>query len=261
LFFVNTVLILIPAVWFGYQPLLRFAAGILVIASEPQPADAIVVLGGGEPGRAREAVDLYRAKMAHYVVVTAEPPAMAPDQMEELRELGIELAESNENYLRILRGMGVPEENTIRMEPYVADTIDELRAVRELCRKRSWKSVLIVTSNYHTRRTRLISRYVLEPVVQATVIGARYGGIDRNDWWTKTGQVRTFLIEFQKLVAYTFYIWPGILWTAPDDTKPSSISSEFPGSLSMPVFLPGSSYPDGVFAFASLPQVWRHRSG
>jgi hypothetical protein len=163
---------------------------------------------------------------------------MDAKNINELREHGVELAQSNENYLRVLRGMGVPDGRIVVLEDYAVDTLDELGKVRDLCLKRSWKSLLVVTSNDHTRRTRLTTRYVFEPDVHTTVIGSKYGGIHRQDWWKNTGDVRTFLIEFQKLVAYTLYIWPKTLWKNPGGTKLSRISSAFPGSSSTWDFSP-----------------------
>jgi hypothetical protein len=180
---------------------------------------------------------------------------MDPAGMAELKQHGIELVQSNENYLRILHGMGVPSERTVLITEFAADTFEELRRVRQLSAERRWSSILIVTSNYHTRRTRLIAQYVLEPEVRTEVIPSRYGGIDRENWWRNTGELRTFLIEFQKLVAYTLYIWPGSLWTNPDDTKPSNMSSAFPGSFWMLSFSLTSSSPVGVSEFVTSRQA------
>jgi uncharacterized SAM-binding protein YcdF (DUF218 family) len=234
LFLVNFVLILIPLTYLGYKPLLRYTPKILMMNNQPQPADAIVVLAGGEPGRALGAVDLYRAKMARYVVVTTEEPPLPPAELQDLQQQGIVLVQSYENYVRILQGMGVPAGNIIRIESYVEDTFDELKKVRELCEKRHWTNVLVVTSNYHSRRAQLAADYVLGPSIHAVVITSKYGGISTDDWWTHAGHVRTFLIEFQKLVAYTFYIWPRMVWTKQSDTIPSNTSSVLPGFFSTP---------------------------
>ena len=40
LFFLNSVLLIIPLVYFGYQPLLRHMASIIIRDSEPKKADA-----------------------------------------------------------------------------------------------------------------------------------------------------------------------------------------------------------------------------
>ena len=208
LFILNTLLILIPLAYFGYQPLLRFSTILLIVNEEPQPSDAIVILGGGEPGRAAEAAELFRANMAPRVVITTETSS---EEFDEFRRKGITLFQGYENYLRVLNGMGVPNEKIIRIETPSEDSFDEVRHIREMCEKQNWKSVIIVTSNYHTRRSRLTARYILDPDIRFIVVAARSGGLTPENWWTRRGQIRTFLIEFQKLVAYALYIWPQLI--------------------------------------------------
>lgn len=211
LYFLNFVLISIPMVYFGYQPLLRASASILIIHETPAKSDAIAVLAGGEPGRPWEAADLYNRKLAPYVIVTHEPAgAEAEAEAEALQRHGIELADGRENYLRVLRGFGVPEDRIITVVHDTDDTLDEMIRIHELCEQRKWKSLIVVTSNYHTRRTRLIARYVLGPDTRFTVVGATHGGLGR-DWWKNHTDLRTFLIEFEKLVAYTIYLGPRII--------------------------------------------------
>jgi uncharacterized SAM-binding protein YcdF (DUF218 family) len=201
---------MIPLTYFGYRPLLRYTASI-IISSDPEPgiADAIVLLAGGEAGRAWGAADLYRDKFGSYVVVTVEP--VLPD-VAELRKMGIEMATGLDNNVRILRGLGVPEEKIIRVEPYVEDTFDELVHVGELAAEKHWKSLVIVTSNYHTRRTRLAAKYVFGGAFEFTVVSSRHGGLNQSGWWQNRRDVRTFLIEFEKLVAYSLYIWPRLIF-------------------------------------------------
>lgn len=209
LFILNTLLILIPLAYFGYQPLLRFSTILLIVNEKPKPSDAIVVLGGGEPGRAAEAAELFRANMAPRVLITTETSS---EEFDEYQRKGITLFQGYENYLRVLSGMGVPKEKIVRVETPSEDSFDEIRHIRELCEEMNWKSIIIVTSNYHTRRSRLTARYILDPDIRFIVVAARTGGISPENWWTRRGQVRTFLIEFQKLAAYGLYIWPQLIF-------------------------------------------------
>jgi len=229
LFYLNFVLLIIPLVYFGYQPLLRYMASMIIISdSEPKKADAIILLAGGEPGRAWGAADLYQEKVASYVVVTTEPLL---SDAKELRQAGIEIATGFDNNIRILRGLGVPQERIIRVEPDVEDTLDELVRVRELAAGKHWNSLVIVTSNYHTRRTRLTAKYIFGPPWEITVVGSKHGEFDPGRWWRTRRDSRTFLIEFEKLVAYTLYIGPRMLWTSLRSTNSSSISSASPVSF------------------------------
>ena len=91
IFFLNFLLILIPVTYFGFEPLLRYSASILIVDSQPQPSDAILLLSGGEPGRAWGAADLYKDKLAPYVLVTREP---VREDIQELRAAGVEVPTS-----------------------------------------------------------------------------------------------------------------------------------------------------------------------
>ncbi len=209
LFLVNFILLMIPVTYFGYRPLLRYSASAIIAESEPIKADAVVLLAGGEPGRAWGAADIYQQKLAPYVVLTREP---IRSDMVELQKRGIELSTGFDMNTRILRGLGVPQDAILRVEPFVRDTFDELTRVRELAQQKRWKSLIIVTSNYHTRRTRLVARYLLGSTIDFTVVGSRHGGLNRDAWWQRRDDVRTFVIEFEKLVAYTLYIWPRLIF-------------------------------------------------
>jgi uncharacterized SAM-binding protein YcdF (DUF218 family) len=228
LFVVNFVLFMIPVTYFGYQPLLRYSANFIIADSEPKKSDAILLLAGGEPGRAWGAADLYREQFGSHVILTVEPVG---SDVIALRQAGIEIGTGVDQNERILRGLGVPQENIVRVKPYVQDTYDELMRVRELCEEKRWKSLVIVTSNYHTRRTRLTAKYLLGPAVDVTVVASRHGGINPDEWWKTRNDVRTFLIEFEKLVAYTLYIGPRMLWTSQRSTNRSNTSSVLPDSL------------------------------
>jgi len=209
LFFLNLVLVMIPLAYFGYEPLLRYSTSLIMIDSQPHKADAIVLLSGGEPGRAWGAADLYRGQWAPYVVITQEPVF---SDTRELRRMGIEINTGGDNNLRILHGLGVPPDRIIRVESTVESTFDEMRRIRELVERKGWKSLLVVTSNYHTRRTRLIARYVFGRAVDIAVVSSNHGGMERQSWWKNRDDQRTFLIEFEKLVAYTLYIWPRMIF-------------------------------------------------
>jgi uncharacterized SAM-binding protein YcdF (DUF218 family) len=208
LFFLNFALFMIPVTYFGYRPLLRYSTSAIISSSEPKPADAIVVLAGGEPGRAWGAADLYTERMARYVVLTREP--IRPEII-ELRERGLEIPTAFEMNKYILHSLGVPDDAIVPVEPFVHDTFDELSRVHELAQQKHWKSLIILTSNYHTRRSRMVARYVFGNTTDFTVVASPHGGLNRDNWWNEREDVRTFLIEFEKLVAYTLYIWPRMI--------------------------------------------------
>ena len=183
--------------------LLVWSGTLLIAEAEPFPADAIVILGGGGPDRPREAADLFNDGLAPRVLITTEE---APDNYRELAELGIELVLPYENYLRVLNGFGVAEEDIVRIEDSSSESMDELLGVRRFAADRDWRRLIVVTSNYHSRRALLITDFVFDAEWQIAVIGSRYSEFRPNGWWREVRHVRTFLIEFQKLLAYELYL-------------------------------------------------------
>ena len=193
-----------------FVPELLVWSGTLLIADvEPFQADAIVILGGGGPDRAREAADLFNDGLAPRVVITREE---APDNYRELAELGIALVLPHENYLRVLNGFGVTDADIVRIEDTSSESMDELRGVRQFALDRGWSRLIVVTSNYHSRRALLITDYVFDAEWQIAVVGSRYSEFRPNGWWREVRHVRTFLIEFQKLLAYELYLRPRMLF-------------------------------------------------
>ena len=57
----------------------------------------------------------------------------------------------------------------------------------------------------------MVARYIFGKTMDVAVVASPHGGLNRENWWNERGDVRTFLIEFEKLVAYTLYIWPRMI--------------------------------------------------
>src|SRR5262249_25211300 len=73
-----------------------------------------------------------------------------------------------------------------------------------LIRQRNWRSVIVVTSNYHTRRARYIFRKVFPQTIEVYVASARDGDFDPDLWWTKRKSIKQLIRE---LVAMVVAFW------------------------------------------------------
>src|SRR5262249_10111016 len=154
---------------------------------------------------------------------------------EKARRDGVQLVLNYENYVRLLQGYGVPAVNIFRIESYIGDTLDEISRVRDFARAKGWTRLVIVTSSFHTRRARMVARYLLEPDIRVAVLPSHYDSFQPDAWWTSQAQMRTFSIELEKLITYSFYIWPRMLWKSHESTKPPSTSSAQPDLFSIQV--------------------------
>lgn len=167
----------------------------------PQSADAIFVLSGSMADRWLEGVDLWREKRAPIVVLS---PGNVDGAGAELRRRGLRMPTGSEIARDVMvRQLGVPEQAVEIMPGAVDNTAAEAEALRRLAIERGWRSVIVVTSLPHTRRTALAMRRTLDDAgVTVQVRASRYDAFDPQRWWRDRNSVRWIAAELPKLVAY-----------------------------------------------------------
>lgn len=196
------VAVLLAGLWMVSGPLLRAAGAFLVVDQPPRPADAIVVLSGSVPDRILEAVALYEGGYAPLIVLCREPENAG---YRELRARGATLPRIYELNLSVARQLGVPESAITVLERDAGSTFTEARVVLQYLADRGVRSILLVTSKYHTRRAGTIYRHLAGGTIEIVTRPARSGGFDADAWWRDRMSIRRVLIEYQKLVL--FHLW------------------------------------------------------
>ena len=174
------------------RPFMRLAGQLWVVDEPPEHADAIVVLSDDNyiGDRAAHAAELYRTGLAPQVVASGRllrPYAGIAEMMG-----------------RDLESRGVPAASIVRFPHRAANTREEAEALAGLVAGRGWKRVLVVTSNYHTRRTRFIFGRVFRPEVTVRVSAARDSEFDPSHWWeTRLGEK----FFFNELLGFAVAWW------------------------------------------------------
>jgi uncharacterized SAM-binding protein YcdF (DUF218 family) len=170
------------------RPLLRLAGEAWVVEDPLQQSDAVLLLGDDNffADRATRASELYRQKLAPMVVASGR----------RLRP-GAGIAELMEHDL-IERG--VPKDRIIRFPHDADNTREEAQALRTLVTEKNWHSVIVVTSNYHTRRARYIFQHVFPDSVTVRVASARDGEFDPEHWWENRKSLKEFTRELAGMV-------------------------------------------------------------
>ena len=183
------LVLLCAVVYVARHPIMRFTAESWIVNEPAAHADAILVLGDDNfyGDRATEAAQLFRQGVAPLVVASGR----------KLRP-GAGMSELIEHDL-IERG--VPKENVLRFPHDADNTREEAVALRRLAKEKEWKSVVVVTSNYHTRRVRYIFQKVFPSGVEVSVASARDGDFDPEHWWERRKSVKEFLGELVGMVA------------------------------------------------------------
>ena len=126
------------------------AARFLVVDVPLEHADAILVMSGARRVAERNhfAADVFRQGRAPRIILTNDLVAMGWDSQAQRNPLTYEWA------LRILKEDGVPADRIdVLMEP-VTGTYEELELVADYVKENQVHSLLVVTSAYHSRRTK-----------------------------------------------------------------------------------------------------------
>lgn len=176
------------------------AASFLVTRSELASADVVVLLSGAEDyqERAQHAAGLWYERRAPRILVTNDGtrgPWSEPAQ----RNLFFYERSVNE-----LEFDSVPPADIHVLPNVVESTYDEAKAVRAYAEANGIRSILVVTSAYHSRRALWTYRRVFsESQIQIGLSPAAYeGAAKRAFWWLTISGWKTVPVEYVKLNYY-----------------------------------------------------------
>ena len=149
-------LLLVYTVFF-HTALVFWAGRPLVAQNDPVPSDVILVFGGGvgesgAPGhstfeRAGFAARLYRQRTAGWLVFSSGYQQLSRSDAEDM--------------LKVAAAEGVPQSRII-IEDTAANNYENVTRCLAIMSQRGYRSAVVVTGRYNTRRTRLIFDSLLE---------------------------------------------------------------------------------------------------
>lgn len=105
---------------------------------------------------------------------------------------------------------GVAPDRIHMLDAPVRNSYDELRAGKTFAAAYGWRSLLVVTSPYHTRRVRVLAGAVPGALPEVGVVAAAVPGGTRFLWWSRRYDRRYVVYESAALVANSWRlgIWP-----------------------------------------------------
>ena len=164
-------------------PLLRVAGNFWITPDVPAASDVIVILSDDDftADRASRAAELYHAGWAPKIVASGRrlrPYASIAELMQ-----------------KDLEARGVPANAIIPYPHDAVDTLIELTDIRGFAQQHGWKRVMIVTSSFHTRRTRYLCRHIFPMDVKILVESAPDVNYDPDSWWRTREGLKIFLHE------------------------------------------------------------------
>ncbi len=166
--------------------------GKILVHSDPLPshAEVAVMLDGpaeGVAARWDRVMSLLQQKRVDNVMISVQ-------RVWVWGQWGPRLVQS---YLD--RTYGPAAKRIVLCEMNTDSTLEESTALRACLASRGWKSVLVVTSEYHTRRARHIWKKVLGKQFSLCVYGVRDDDFAADGWWRKRRYAKTWLLETTKL--------------------------------------------------------------
>jgi uncharacterized SAM-binding protein YcdF (DUF218 family) len=175
--------VLLGGIYLARHPLLRFAGQSLVVEDPLEKSDAIIILSDDNfyADRATRAAELFRQKLAP--VVVASGIRLRPN------------AGIAELMTHDLIERGVPRENILPFPQDADNTREEAQVLQKLVREKNWKSVIVVTSNYHTRRANYIFGKIFANSVTVRMAAARDADYDPQHWWEHRKSVKHYFHE------------------------------------------------------------------
>lgn len=181
--FLVFLVVLIFVLYLARHPILHGAGSMLIEDDRPRAADAIVILSDDNYGgdRATKAAELVKAGWAPRVVASGR----------YLRSY----ASISDLERRDLLERGVPATAIVPFPNHAENTREECTAIGEFIGSRRWKHIVIVTSNYHTRRADYICSRVLPKETDMHVVAAPDAEFNPENWWESRNGVKIFTHE------------------------------------------------------------------
>ena len=161
-------------------------AGRILVVDAPQPSDLILVLAGETDRRPAHALELLHQGFGRRVMIDVPADVKIYDLWQ------LDLAET---YVRTL-----PDSAAVRVCPIVGlSTRDETHDVEKCLDAQDGSRILIVTSDFHTRRALSIFRHQFRDKT-FSVAAAHNPPEFGTRWWTRRQWAKTFALEWLRLI-------------------------------------------------------------
>nr|WP_155294158.1 YdcF family protein [Rhizobium rhizogenes] len=161
---------------------LHFADSITTLKPPLEPkADAIIVLTGGYQ-RIDQAVELLRTGAGNRLLISGAHPTTTPSQIRKLTQ-------SPANLFNCCVDIGYD----------AIDTIGNAREAAKWIHARGYKSILVVTNNYHMPRSLAELKYV-DPGTDYIPYPVVNSDLKTKNWFTDPNALRTMIYEYAKVL-------------------------------------------------------------
>lgn len=183
-------------------PLLQALGEYLITEDRSGRAQIIVILQGSIPDRIIHGISLFQAGYANRLVMVRSHDFSCYHLMEEYN---LQLVGHVDQNYQVAMELGLSSEDIVILPGRADSTLDEALIIKEYLLEENLYSLYLVTSKYHSTRSKKIFTHILGEGVLVLSSPSPYDPFDASTWWTERRQARNLLLEYLKLI--NFYLF------------------------------------------------------
>lgn len=181
------VILLVALAWAGGLVLFAQRVQRSTPAPAPAPADGIVALTGASNLRLSAAADLLQAGKARRLLISGVNPAA---RRADVRDAAGDAASD----------IGRKWECCVDLGFAAADTRGNASETADWARRHGFRSLIVVTADYHMPRA-LLELHASMPGVALAPYPVATGAVDARRWWRRSPDARRLAVEYAKYLA------------------------------------------------------------
>ena len=164
----------------------------LIVNDELHKADAIVVFSGDNGPRTEKGVELLKEGLGDYLILSGgrvyDDVTMAELMKNHAVKLGV-------------------KEDRILIDDKASTTHENAEFTKDIIEENKFKSIIVVTSEYHSRRSKLAMKKVLENTLvdgEKIEVMVAHSTEEKftTKWWTSGNSILIVISEYLKLIGY-----------------------------------------------------------
>ena len=164
----------------------------LIVKDDLRKADAVVVFSGDNGPRTEKGVELLKEGLADYLIFSGGKVYDDVTMAELMKAHAIKLGVS---------------EDRILLDSKASTTHENALFTKDIIEENNFKSVILVTSDYHSRRSKLAMEKALEDTIidnEKVDVQVAYSKEEKftTKWWTSGNTILIMISEYLKLAGY-----------------------------------------------------------
>ncbi|MGH7555762.1 MAG: YdcF family protein [Longimicrobiales bacterium] len=191
----SAFLLLLVVAYLARAAILTAMAEFLTVEDPVASADVIYVLGGEAYVRPAKAAELYKAGLAPRIVIPQPEDSPSHDLLVVPNVTDVAVV--------LLQKLGVPDSAIVvlRIPGGSTSTVQDARLFRDYVTRNDVRRAIVVTSMFHSRRTRWAIRKALgDMAVEVMMAPADDSRFNERNWWTVEAGILAYVEEYLKWI-------------------------------------------------------------